>query len=64
MRSKNSWNKEYESKVDKNGKKWEKKLDKKVNKKVHYKYDVNNPFDIRLGKNLRYLGHDIFTFGL
>lgn len=50
--------------VDKNGKKWEKKLDKKVNKKVHYKYDVNNPFDIRLGKNHRYLGHDIFTFGL
>ena len=51
--------------VDKNGKDWEDKIDKKAKKKFHdKKYDVNNPFDIRVGGNHRYIGHDIFTFAL
>lgn len=47
--------------IDKNGKTIEKKIDKILPKG----YDVNNPFDLKLGKNHRgSFGHDIFTFGL
>lgn len=46
--------------VDKNGKKLEKCIDDLLPKD----FDKNNPFDIRTGKNHRYMGHDIFTFAL
>lgn len=46
--------------VDKNGKKLEKGIDNLLPKD----FDKNNPFDTRLGKNHRYMGHDIFAFAL
>lgn len=46
--------------IDKNGKTIEKKIDDILPKG----YDVNNPFDLKAGKNHRNFGHDIFTLGL
>lgn len=46
--------------VDKNGK----KLEKGIDDLLPEGFDKNNPFDTKVGKNHRYFGHDIFTFGL
>ena len=50
--------------LDKNGKKWETQLNAKIEDKFGKDFDVNNPFDTRVGGNHRYMGHDIFTFAL
>lgn len=45
--------------VDENGKNLEQGIDKLLKG-----YDVNNPFDTKVGYNHRDFGHDTFTFGL